>query len=196
VAHELRATHDAVLVGAGTVLADDPQLTVRHGDLTAGVQPLRVVLDGQLRTPPSARLLRADPRRPALVIGTARRGNGAVTRRARLLGQAGAEVLLLPGGRDGELALPTVLEALARRDVQSLLVEGGSRVLGAFIAARAADAVAWFMAPRLAGQGVPVVEGPGLDWRSPLLLTPPTVRLVGQDLLVTAEVVADDRRRG
>jgi riboflavin biosynthesis pyrimidine reductase len=72
-------------------------------------------------------------------------------------------------------------------------VEGGSRVLGAFIASRAADAVAWFVAPRLAGRGVPVVEGPGLDWGSPLVLTPPTVRLVGQDLLVTADVVTNGR---
>jgi diaminohydroxyphosphoribosylaminopyrimidine deaminase/5-amino-6-(5-phosphoribosylamino)uracil reductase len=87
-----------------------------------------------------------------------------------------------------------VLGALAERGVQSLLVEGGSRVLGSFISARAADAVAWFLAPRLAGSGVPVVEGPGLDWRSPLVLTPPKVRMVGQDLLVTAEVVPDDGR--
>jgi diaminohydroxyphosphoribosylaminopyrimidine deaminase/5-amino-6-(5-phosphoribosylamino)uracil reductase len=78
--------------------------------------------------------------------------------------------------------------------VQSLLVEGGSRVLGEFVAARAADAVAWFLAPKLAGSGVPIVEGPGLDWRSLLVLTPPTVRTVGQDLLVTAEVVPDGRR--
>jgi diaminohydroxyphosphoribosylaminopyrimidine deaminase/5-amino-6-(5-phosphoribosylamino)uracil reductase len=191
VAHELRAQHDAVLVGAGTVLADDPQLTVRLGDASA--QPLRVVLDGRLRTPPSARLLSADPGAPPLVIGTERPGDRSQTRRARRLTAAGADVLLLPAGRDGTVALAKVLEALADRGVQSLLVEGGSRVLGAFIASRAADAVAWFVAPRLAGRGVPVVEGPGLDWGSPLVLTPPTVRLVGQDLLVTADVVTNGR---
>jgi diaminohydroxyphosphoribosylaminopyrimidine deaminase/5-amino-6-(5-phosphoribosylamino)uracil reductase len=191
VAHELRATHDAVLVGAGTVLADDPQLTVRHGP--AGRQPLRVVLDGRLRTPAKARLLHADGT-PALIIGAARRRDPTLARRARALQRAGAEVLLLPADRDGTIALPAVLGALAERGVQSLLVEGGSRVLGSFISARAADAVAWFLAPRLAGSGVPVVEGPGLDWRSPLVLTPPKVRMVGQDLLVTAEVVPDDGR--
>jgi diaminohydroxyphosphoribosylaminopyrimidine deaminase / 5-amino-6-(5-phosphoribosylamino)uracil reductase len=193
VAHELRATHDAVLVGAGTVLADDPRLTVRRG-VRQALQPLRVVLDGHLRTPPSARLLRADGT-PPLLVGTARAGDRGLVRRSQRLTRAGAEVLLLPGGRDGRIPLPALLRALARRGVQSLLVEGGSRVLGEFIAARAADAVAWFLAPRLAGSGVPVVEGPGLDWRSPLILTPPIVRPVGRDLLVTADVVTNGRSR-
>jgi diaminohydroxyphosphoribosylaminopyrimidine deaminase/5-amino-6-(5-phosphoribosylamino)uracil reductase len=104
-------------------------------------------------------------------------------------------VLLLPAEADGRIALATVLRTLALRGVKSLLVEGGSRVLGAFVAGRAADAVAWFLAPKLAGGGVPVVEGPGLDWRALLALTPPTVRAVGRDLLVTAEVVSNDRRK-
>jgi diaminohydroxyphosphoribosylaminopyrimidine deaminase/5-amino-6-(5-phosphoribosylamino)uracil reductase len=187
VAHELRATHDAVMVGVGTVLADDPRLTVRLGHSSARGQPLRVVLDGRLRTPTTARLLRADPANRPLLIGA--EGDAAAVRRGRLLTRAGAEVLLLPATDDGRIALPTLLQTLALRGIQSLLVEGGSHVLGAFVAGRAADAVAWFLAPRLAGGGVPVVAGPGLDWRSLLALTPPTVRTVGRDLLITAEVV-------
>jgi diaminohydroxyphosphoribosylaminopyrimidine deaminase/5-amino-6-(5-phosphoribosylamino)uracil reductase len=190
-AHELRAAHDAVLVGAGTVLADDPRLTVRNG--SAGPQPLRVVLDGQLRTPVSAKLLKQEGPRP-LLVGSARPRDGGQARRHKALLRAGADVLLLPSGRDGAVAVPALLAALAEREVQSLLVEGGSRVLGAFIAARAADAVAWFLAPRLAGAGVPVVEGPGLDWGAPLALAPPTVKAVGHDLLVTADVIPDSRR--
>jgi diaminohydroxyphosphoribosylaminopyrimidine deaminase/5-amino-6-(5-phosphoribosylamino)uracil reductase len=193
VAHELRATHDAVMVGAGTVLADDPQLTVRLGQPPRRGQPLRVVLDGRLRTPPTARLLRADPANPPLLIGAA--GDAATARRGRLLTRAGAEVLLLAASSGGRVALATVLQALAQRGVQSLLVEGGSRVLGAFVSERAADAVAWFLAPKLAGSGVPVVDGPGLDWRSLLVLTPPAVRAVGQDLLITADVVSNGRRK-
>jgi diaminohydroxyphosphoribosylaminopyrimidine deaminase/5-amino-6-(5-phosphoribosylamino)uracil reductase len=194
VAHQLRATHDAVLVGVGTVVADDPQLTARQDSRPSAVQPLRVVLDGHLRTPPDARILRADPETPALLVGVASPGDRGLLRRQRLLTQAGAELLLVPG-KSGRVPLPALLQALARRGVQSILVEGGSKVLGAFIAARAADSVAWFLAPRLAGGGVPIVEGPGLDWGAPLVLTPPTVRPVGQDLLVTAEVVDDVRRR-
>ncbi len=179
VAHELRAAHDAVLVGAGTVWADDPQLNVR---LKGKPQPLRVVLDGKLRVGPGARLFQVRGARPLVI---AARLPGA-ERRARRLD---AEVLLLRGRADGTIPLSAVLRALAERDVQSLLVEGGSRVLGAFVAARLVDRVAWFIAPRLAGGGVPVVQGPGLGWNQPLRLTPPSVRRVGQDLLLTADVV-------
>jgi diaminohydroxyphosphoribosylaminopyrimidine deaminase/5-amino-6-(5-phosphoribosylamino)uracil reductase len=79
--------------------------------------------------------------------------------------------------------------------VQSLLVEGGSHVLGAFIAARLVDKIAWFLAPRLAGAGVSIVQGGGLDWRFPVALGPPTTRIVGNDLLVTAEAVEGPARR-
>jgi diaminohydroxyphosphoribosylaminopyrimidine deaminase / 5-amino-6-(5-phosphoribosylamino)uracil reductase len=187
-AHELRAAHDAVLVGAGTVLADDPRLNVR--DARTDAQPLRVVLDSSLRTPPRARLLRTGA--PPLVIGRAGR-DAALARRARGLERAGAEVLLLPA-RGPRVPLPSVLRALAARNIRSVLVEGGSHVLGAFIAARLADRVAFFLAPRLAGAGVPIVQGGGLDWRSPMVLGPLTTRIVGGDLLITADVVAPGTR--
>jgi diaminohydroxyphosphoribosylaminopyrimidine deaminase / 5-amino-6-(5-phosphoribosylamino)uracil reductase len=185
-AHELRAAHDAVLVGAGTVLADDPRLNVR--DAAGDRQPLRVVLDSRLRTPPRARLLRTRTGAPPLVIGRARLRDAALARRARGLERAGAEVLLLPG-RGPRVPLPSVLRALAAKGIRSVLVEGGSQVLGAFIAARLADRVAFFLAPRLAGAGVPIVQGGGLDWRFPMVLGPLTTRIVGGDLLITADVV-------
>jgi diaminohydroxyphosphoribosylaminopyrimidine deaminase/5-amino-6-(5-phosphoribosylamino)uracil reductase len=181
IAHQLRAAHDAVLVGAGTVADDDPQLTVRVRGVRR--QPLRTVLDGQLHTRPGARLFAA--RGPALVVGAAAPG---AERRARRLRAAGADVLLLRPGRGHTIPLGRVLSALAARGVQSLLVEGGSRVLGAFIAARLVDRVAWFVGPRLAGTGVPAVEGPGLDWRAPIELGAPTVQVIDGDVLVTADV--------
>jgi diaminohydroxyphosphoribosylaminopyrimidine deaminase/5-amino-6-(5-phosphoribosylamino)uracil reductase len=190
VAHELRAAHDAVLVGAGTVLADNPRLTVRDAPRKAKTQPLRVVLDGRLLTPPRARLLHTPAAAPPLVIGRARPRDPALAQRARGLERAGAEVLLLPGRAGERVPLPSVLEALAARGVRSLLVEGGSRVLGEFIHARLADAVAFFLAPRLAGSGVPIVQGEGLDWRSPIVLGPLTTRIVGDDLLITADVAS------
>jgi diaminohydroxyphosphoribosylaminopyrimidine deaminase / 5-amino-6-(5-phosphoribosylamino)uracil reductase len=194
----LRSQHDAVVVGVGTVLADNPRLTVRLPGASK-VGPLRVVLDGNLRTPPSARLIRQLGAPPALIIGAQPR-KGAKDARTRLaheraLRRAGAEVLLLPADRAGRISIPHVLRALAELGVQSLLVEGGSRVHGAFISAARVDSVAFFLAPRLVGAGRPIVEGPGLDWRTPLRLGPLQVHAIGEDILVEADVLGPKLRR-
>jgi len=194
----LRSQHDAVLVGVGTVLADNPRLTVRlPGASKSG--PLRVVLDGHLRTPPAARLIRQLGAPPALIVGAQPR-KGAKDARARPVGEralrrAGAEVLLLPADRTGRISIPHVLRALAELGVQSLLVEGGSRVHGAFISAARVDSVAFFLAPRLVGAGRPIVEGAGLDWRTPLRLGPLQVHGIGEDILVEADVLGPKLRR-
>jgi diaminohydroxyphosphoribosylaminopyrimidine deaminase/5-amino-6-(5-phosphoribosylamino)uracil reductase len=179
VAHELRAAHDAVLVGSGTVLADDPRLTVRAPGATRAAPPVRVVLDGRLRTPPDARVLsRAAP----TLIFTAR---GASPVRARALRAAGAEVVELPARR-GRVPLEAVLRALAARDLQSVLVEGGAAIHGAFIAAGLVDDVALFVAPLLLGAGVPIAAGLGRGLGRALALGDVTWRAVGPDLLLTA----------
>jgi diaminohydroxyphosphoribosylaminopyrimidine deaminase/5-amino-6-(5-phosphoribosylamino)uracil reductase len=153
-AHLLRADHDAVLVGVGTVRADDPRLTVRLGADGRGPAPLRVVLAGRGRVPPGSRVL--DGSAPTLVI-------------------------------KGRASIKATLTALAKRDVQSVLVEGGARIHGAFITAGLVDRVAFFFAPRLAGDGVPIAMG-GARAR-PLQLGPMTARRVGPDLLITADVI-------
>jgi diaminohydroxyphosphoribosylaminopyrimidine deaminase/5-amino-6-(5-phosphoribosylamino)uracil reductase len=153
-AHVLRAEHDAVLVGVGTVRADDPRLTVRLGADRRGPPPLRVVLAGRGRVPPGSRVL--DGSAPTLVI-------------------------------KGRASIKGALTALAKRDVQSVLVEGGARIHGAFIAAGLVDRVAFFFAPRLAGDGVPIAMGG--ERARPLTLGPMTARRVGPDLLITADVI-------
>ncbi len=201
VAHELRAAHDAVLVGAGTILADDSRLTVRlrrrhpgGASGTLGGAPLRVVLDGRLRTPPSARVLRRPPDPPALIVGA----RGASERRARALRAAGADVVLLPA-RGGRVPVRTLLKELAHREVQSLLVEGGAAVHGAFIDARVVDSVALFVAPRLLGRGRPVAAGAGSSLARSLTLAGLRSRSVGDDILLIADNVhgnhRDDRPR-
>jgi diaminohydroxyphosphoribosylaminopyrimidine deaminase/5-amino-6-(5-phosphoribosylamino)uracil reductase len=180
VAHELRAAHDAVVVGSGTVLADDPRLTVRLLGSPRGDVPARVVLDGRLRTPADARVL---GRGAATIIFT-RRGVSAA--RVRALRAVGAEVVELPlaGGR---LPIAAVLRALAARDIQSVLVEGGAAVHGAFIAAGLVDDVALFVAPCLLGGGVPFAAGRGRGLAGRLALGPIAVRAVGRDVLLTAQ---------
>ncbi|MFN3816543.1 RibD family protein [Brevundimonas sp.] len=140
--HRLRAAHDAVLAGVQTVLADDPQLTVRLPGRPVD-QPLRVVLDSRLRTPSSAKL--AGP--GTLILTTA--APHAV---------GGALVEQVEADGDGRPGVDAVLKALKRHGVGSVLIEGGGQVAASFIAANAVDALEWFRAPiLLGGAGRPCV---------------------------------------
>jgi GTP cyclohydrolase II len=122
--HRLRAVHDAVLVGVGTVLCDDPLLTTR---LVSGRTGLRIVLDSWLRTPRTARVLRAHST-PPLIVGreTANRD------RADALRDAGADVLLLPGAPSG-VSVAALLDNLVALGVSGLMVEGGPTILRSFL---------------------------------------------------------------
>lgn len=145
-AHVIRARVDAVLVGIETVLADDPGLTARY------VRPrrvaTRVVLDSRLRTPPTCRLVRTARRAPVLIVtSTSRaRDRAAVTR----LSRAGCEVIGVPV-RGGRLDLRRVLLELGRRSMTNVMVEGGPKVLGAFLSAGLADEARVFVSPKLLG---------------------------------------------
>jgi len=195
-AHALRAQHDAILVGVGTILADDPRLTVRLTGQATKPGSLRIVLDSDLRTPPTAAILgEARAKAPLIVAAKPRKADRGLVSRQRKLEAAGAEVWFAPASRDGRPMLSSLLRYLAERKVQSLLVEGGSQIHGAFVAAGLVDSVALFLSPRLVGSGVPVVEGRGLDWRKPATLGPISVRALGEDLLLTADVVTRGQRR-
>ena len=139
--HRLRATHDAILVGVETVLADDPELTVRLPDY-AGKHPLRVVLDSRLRTPATAKVATGN----TLILTTAP---------PDAIGQA---EVVVAAAEDGRPTIGAVLEALTARGVTSLLIEGGGRVAASFLQAGVVDAIEWFRAPiLLGGEGRPCV---------------------------------------
>lgn len=168
VAHRLRAEAGAVLVGSGTVLADDPRLTVRPPGADTR-QPLRVVLDGRGRVPASARV--RDGAAPTLVIT----GPGAAA--------AGADTLVLPDPHD----LRAVLAALWCREVRSVLVEGGAAVAAAFVRAGLVDELAVHVAPVLLGeQGRPLLAGDGIaTLRDAPRYTTMAVDRAGTDTLLT-----------
>ncbi len=143
--HAVRAAHDAILVGIETVLADDPQLSVRHWP---GRSPAPVVLDSRLRTPPDARVL-ARPGVDRVVHIACTEGADAV--RAAPLAARGARVLRLPAWSNGWVDLEALLAALAGAGVQRLMVEGGARVLTSFLRAGLGDYALVTLAPRLVG---------------------------------------------
>ncbi|QYJ15635.1 Riboflavin biosynthesis protein RibD [Rubrobacter xylanophilus DSM 9941] len=181
-AHELRARHDAVMVGVGTVCRDDPRLTVR---LAPGENPLRVVVDSTLRTPPSAAVLSdgAAGRTVLAVTGRAPR-----ERRARAE-RLGARVLRLPEDGEGRVELRSLLAALRERGIRSVMVEGGAALITSFLRERLADRLAVCVAPKLLGCGIEAVGELGIhDLGGALLLEEPSVTVCGTDILVEGEI--------
>lgn len=170
VAHAYRQWLPAVVVGVGTVLRDDPALTVRDPDFRPFPlmleppplrDPLKVVLDTEARTPPTARLFRPGPRgEPARVLVLV--GKGAPRERVRALEAAGARVAELP--REGEGVSPEgALALLYAEGIDGVLLEGGPRLYGAFVARGLVDKVALFLAPKLLGEGRSLLEGLRLE---------------------------------
>ena len=152
-AHRLRATHDAILVGSGTAMADDPALTCRIPGLEDR-SPVRIVLDRRLRLTPESLLARTANDVPVWVY-TARGNDG----RAQPLRDAGVEVIDLP-----DPSVDAVLTHLASRSITRLLVEGGSTVASAFLSADRVDRLHMATAPMvIGGDGLPAIAGLGLE---------------------------------
>lgn len=175
--HRLRAERDAVLVGAGTLRADDPHLAVR--DLDDVTQPLRVVLDPRAEIALTARVL--DDVAPTLVVV-------AEDADATRLTAAGVDVLALPVGERG-LDLAALLAALHGRGVHSVLLEGGAHLAASAVAADLVDEVVAHIAPALLGAGSPVLADAGITTITEALrLTTTDVARLGDDVAVTATV--------
>lgn len=152
--HLLRAQCDAILVGIGTVLADDPQLNCRLPGMAAR-SPVRVVLDHSLRIPASSQLVRSARETPLWVLGSELAEAAAATR----LGAAGAQIIRVAPGGASKLDLPAVLHALAGKGLSRLMVEGGSRVAASFVAADLVDEIWLFRGAEAVGaEGVDALD--------------------------------------
>lgn len=185
-AHKIRRNVDAILVGIGTVLADDPALTVRDegGVMNQKKKFWKIILDSKAGTPPTSRLLQTGS---TWIFTTTK----APKSRIKALQNSGAIVTISPEDKAG-ISLDFVLDQLSKREITSLLVEGGGQVLGNFFLKKKVNHINFFVAPRIIGGATAKrsVEGPGFpNWKSSLKLENMQIRRIGEDLEVSADVL-------
>jgi diaminohydroxyphosphoribosylaminopyrimidine deaminase / 5-amino-6-(5-phosphoribosylamino)uracil reductase len=183
--HLLRARNDAVAIGIGTAVADDPRLTVRDAP---GDSPLRVVFDTKLRVSPSSRLVQSAKETATWVIC----GLDASSDTEEALAELGVTVLRAPLSAEGRLDPAAALRLLAQRGIVTLLVEGGAELAGSFLAGRLADELHAFIAPILLG---PRGRAGAVDWAGPDTpqqaprIAAPSWELVGEDAYVHGSII-------
>jgi diaminohydroxyphosphoribosylaminopyrimidine deaminase / 5-amino-6-(5-phosphoribosylamino)uracil reductase len=189
--HRLRHAADAILVGIGTVLQDDPQLTTRLPD-QQGVNPLRVIVDSTLRVPLQAQVTDVASDRRTLIVTTAR----APMAHSEALRTRGVEVVCLPAYDDGRVDLEALCRYLGERGVASVLVEGGATLSATLLRRRLIDKVLLFVAPKIiGGDGISVVGPCGVETMEQVIqLRDMVSQHLGNDVLLeaycTTEVVS------
>ncbi len=179
--HQLRAAQDAILVGIGTILSDNPHLTVR---LVEGPQPQPVILDSHLRFPLDANLLHG-PRPPWIAV-TDQIGSTP----PQALQDAGARLIRLPPDITGQVPLPGLLESLAELGVKRLMVEGGARVISAFLSMGLVDRVLLTIAPRFVGGLKAFEQDPSRIWAHMPELQEIGYDRLGDDLIVWGKLIS------
>lgn len=181
-AHELRASHDAVIVGAGTAFKDDPRLTVRH---VPGENPLRIIADSTLRTSLTAAVFAGGAAKHTVLAVTDRAPEG----RCEEVQALGASVLRLPKNTEGRVDLAALLWALGGMGVASAVVEGGAELITGFLRARLVDRLAVCIAPKVLGRGIEAVGDLGVrELSESLSLTDTSVIPYGVDLILDSRV--------
>lgn len=183
----LRSTLPAILVGVGTALADDPLLTAR---LEGRPDPLRVVLDSQLRLTTRSQLVTTARATPTLVLTTAK----ALPRRRKALETHGVEVVSVRTTRSGRIDPAAALAALHAREVDGVLLEGGPTVQGAFLDAGLVHKIVWFVAPVILGGSRVAHAGKGVrSLAEALRLDRLEARAIGPDLVLTGRITGPQR---
>jgi diaminohydroxyphosphoribosylaminopyrimidine deaminase/5-amino-6-(5-phosphoribosylamino)uracil reductase len=148
--HVLRSTNDCVMVGAGTVTADNPQLTVRH---VKGKNPLRIIVDSKLRIPIKSSVLIDDNPHQTIIAAT----SNAPSRKKTAIKKLGVEVLVVKKDKDGKVSLVDLLKELGKREIMSVLVEGGSEMITSLLKANLVDKMIIPISPGILGKGLEAI---------------------------------------
>lgn len=192
--HSLRDAYDAIMVGIGTVLADDPALTTRiPGKVTQ--DPVRVIVDSQARTPLAAKVFNHESAASTIIFVS----DQAPPDRVAALRAKGAQVITVPSGEDQRLQMKAVVERLGLEGITSVLLEGGGQLAGSCFRAQLVDKVCWFVAPKIVGgyQAPSPIEDLGIDhMEKAITLNRITLQQIGTDLMlegypVYGEALAD-----
>ena len=183
-AHTLRTIHDGILVGVGTVLKDDPDLTVR---LVRGRNPVRIVVDSHLRIPLTARVLKNQEVAKTIIAITSQAN---LEKRARLE-EMGIEMLSIAQDNNGRVNLRELLAELGKRNVSSVLVEGGAEIITSALKEKLADRMVIVIAPKIMGKGVEAVGDLGIETTADVLrLSYKKVSRRGDDIIIELQVVS------
>jgi diaminohydroxyphosphoribosylaminopyrimidine deaminase/5-amino-6-(5-phosphoribosylamino)uracil reductase len=176
--HTLRSIHDGVLVGIGTILVDDPGLTVR---LAKGKNPRRIIIDGKLRIPLRAKVLNDEGVDKTIIVATERASRG----KAQSLKNLGAEILWARENQRGKVDMEDLLGKLGRMGITSVLVEGGAKIITSFLRERLADKIVIVMAPKLIGEGIEAVGNLEIrDLDEALQISRMKMRRLGGDIVI------------
>jgi diaminohydroxyphosphoribosylaminopyrimidine deaminase/5-amino-6-(5-phosphoribosylamino)uracil reductase len=182
-AHKLRTLNDAIMVGVGTILTDNPQLTVR---LVKGRNPTRIVLDSKLRIPLDSKVLSNQESAPTIIATTP----DANTENLSVLRQMGIESLVVQKDEQGEVDLGHLLRILGQRGISSVLVEGGAETITSLLRLNLVDRLVVIVAPKLMGRGIEAVgELDITDVSQTLKLSFSKKYRVGEDLIIEARVI-------
>jgi diaminohydroxyphosphoribosylaminopyrimidine deaminase/5-amino-6-(5-phosphoribosylamino)uracil reductase len=180
-AHRLRSHHDAIMVGVGTVIADNPELTVR---LVKGIRlrrTTRIILDSKLRIPLDAKVLANQETARTLVATT----SAADKKKLAALRRMDIEVLIVPPDKQGKVDLKQLLKILAQRQISSLLVEGGAETITSFLRLNLADKIIAIIAPKIMGKGIDAIGELNItDVSKALKLSFDRVYRSGEDIVV------------